>query len=84
MRVSFVPHAIDSMGLWQVSEERVKRALLAPDHVRPGDKPERRVAQSYFANETLPLHVVYTSPQRDEYVVVTVYRGRSKKGVSTL
>lgn len=84
MNVSIVPHARDRMVFWQVSEERVKRALLAPDHVRQGDRPERMVAQSQFANEALPVHVVYTSPQRDEYIVVTVYRGRAKKGVSAL
>ena len=84
MNVSFVPHAVDSMAFWHVSEERVKRALLAPDHVRQGDRPERKVAQHQLANEALPIHVVYTSPQRDEYVVVTVYRGRPKKGVSAL
>lgn len=82
MKVSFVPHAIDRMLFWHVSEERVKRALLAPDQVRPGDRPERMVAQSKFSGEALPVHVVYTSPQRDEYVVVTVYRGRPKQGDS--
>jgi hypothetical protein len=80
LKVSFVPHAVDSMALWHISEERVKRALLAPDQVRPGNKPERTVAQSWLANEALPVHVVYTSPRRAEYVVVTVYRGRPKQG----
>lgn len=80
MKVSFVPHAIDSMAFWHISEERIRRALLAPDQVRQGDKPERMVAQSWLANEALPVHVVYTSPQRDEYVVITVYHGRPKKG----
>ena len=68
------------MSLWHISEERVKRALLAPDHVRPGDKPERIVAQSQLANEALPVYVVYTSEIEDEYVVITVYRGRPKQG----
>jgi hypothetical protein len=67
------------MQFWQVSEERVKRALLAPDRVRQGDKPERMVAVSKFANEALPLHVVYTSVREDEYIVVTVYRGRASR-----
>jgi hypothetical protein len=80
LKVSFVPHAIDRMAFWHISEGRVRRALLAPDHVRQGYHPERMVAQSRLADETLPVHVVYTSPQRDEYVVVTVYRGRAKKG----
>ncbi len=80
MKVSFVPHAVEGMAFWHVSEERVRRALLAPDRVRQGDRPERRVAQSQFANEALPIHVVYTSPTEGEYVVVTVYRGRPKKG----
>lgn len=80
MNVTFVPHAVDSMALWHISEERVKRALLAPDHVRPGNKPGRMVAQSWLASEALPVHVVYTSPQRGEYVVVTAYRGRPKQG----
>jgi hypothetical protein len=80
LKVSFVPHAVRSMAFWHVSEERVRRALLAPDHVRQGDRPERMVAQSQLADETLPVHVVYTSPRRDECVVITVYRGRAKKG----
>lgn len=80
MKVSFVPHAVDSMAFWHISEERVRRALLAPDHVRPGNKPERTVVQSRLANEALPVHVVYTSPQRGEYIIVTVYYGRPKKG----
>jgi hypothetical protein len=80
LKVSFVPHAVESMTLWHVSEERVKRALLAPDLVRQGNKPERMVAQSQFANEALPIHVVYTSEREDEYVVITVYRSRPKKG----
>ena len=80
MRISFVPHAIDRMSFWHISEERVRRTLLAPDHVRQGDKPERLVAQSLLANEALPVHVVYTNPLEDEYVVVTVYRGRPKQG----
>ena len=82
MKVSFVPHAIERMSFWYISEERVRRALLAPDQVRKGDRPERMVALSKFSGETLPVHVVYTSPQRDEYVVVTVSRGRPKKGDS--
>ena len=69
------------MAFWHISEERVRRALLAPDQVRPGDRPDRIVAQSQFAHEALPVHVVYTYPRRDEYVVVTVYRGRPKTGV---
>jgi len=80
LKISLVPHAIESMSFWHVSEERVKRALLAPDQVRQGHRPERMVAQSQFPNETLPVHVVYTSPQEGEYVVVTIYRGRPKKG----
>ncbi len=80
MKVSFVPHAVESMAFWHISEERVRRALLAPDQVRSGNKPERMVAQSQFSGEALPAHVVYTSPRKAEYVVVTVYRGRAKKG----
>ncbi len=80
MRLSFTPHAVDRMAFWHVSEERVRRALLAPDRVRRGDRPERTVAQSRFEGEALPVHVVYTSPREDEYVVITVYRGRPKKG----
>jgi hypothetical protein len=80
LKVSFTPHAVDRMGFWQVSEERVRRALLAPDHVRQGMRPERKVAQSRLANEALPVHVVYTSQTEDEYVVITVYRGRPRKG----
>ncbi len=80
MKVTLLPHAADRMSFWHVSEERVRRALLAPDHVRPGDRPERMAAQSRLANEALPVHVVYTSPREGEYVVVTVYRGRPKKG----
>ena len=79
MKITFVPHAVDSMSFWHVSEERARRALLAPDQACQGDKPERMVAQSQFSGDTLPIHVVYTSPQRGEYVVVTVYRGRAKK-----
>jgi hypothetical protein len=37
------------------------------------------VAQSHFLGEALPLHVVYTSVREDEYIIVTVYRGRPKK-----
>ena len=80
MNVSFVPHAVDSMAFWHVSEERVKRALLAPDRIIQGNKPERMVALSQFSNEALVVHVVYTSPRLDEFVVITVYRGRAKKG----
>ncbi len=80
MKITFVHHAVDRMSFWQVSEERIRRALLAPDLVRQGDMPERMVAQSKFANEALPVQVVYTYPREAEYVVVTVYRGRAKKG----
>jgi hypothetical protein len=80
LKVSFVPHALERMGFWHVSEERVRRALRAPDREHPGDRPERTVALSRLANEALPLRVVYTTPQEDEYVIVTVYRGRPKKG----
>jgi hypothetical protein len=79
-KISFTPHAVDRMSFWQVSEERVRRALLAPDRVRQGTRPERKVAQSRLANEALPVHVVYTAELEDEYVVITVYRGRPRKG----
>jgi hypothetical protein len=78
--ISFVPHAVDSMAFWHVSEERVRRALLAPDRIIQGDKPERLVALSWLANEALPLYVVYTSPTEDTYIVITVFRGREKRG----
>lgn len=55
MRITFLPHAVDRMSFWHVSEERVRRALLKPDRVCQGNKPERMVALSRFASEAEAL-----------------------------
>ena len=76
MKITLLPHAIQRMRLRHVSEDEVHQTVEDPDRAWPGKLGRTIAERDYEAHTT---RVIYNAG-KDEAVVVTVIRWRSRGG----
>jgi hypothetical protein len=76
LKITLLPHANRQMRLRRVSEDEVRQTVIDPDRAWPG-RFRRVIAERDYEART--IRVIYNMG-KDEAVVVTVIRRRSRGG----